>query len=461
MAMKSLARFAGRKVGILGMARSGLAAGRVLAAAGADVLAWDDQPGPLAEAARFGARAGTAADIPSLAALVASPGVPLTHPAPHPVIAAAQAAGVEVTCDIELFADGLGPRPLLAITGTNGKSTTSALAHHLLRAAGRDAVLGGNIGKAVFELDPGPEDRIVVLELSSFQLDLCARLHPRVACWLNLTPDHLDRHGDLDGYIAAKRRIFRNQGAGDTAVIGVDDAPSAAVLAGLARPRTVAVSVERRLAAGVYVEQGRLYDATGSAPVAVADLTGLPTLRGAHNHQNVAVAYGAVRALGLAAEEAVAGLASFAGLAHRMEEVARAGRVVWINDSKATNPDSATKSLGCFDNLFWIAGGKPKPGGFRSLRPYLGAVREAYAIGQAADALAADLGDLVPVHRSGTLDAALSAASDAAEASGLEPAVVLLAPACASFDQFRSFEHRGDVFRSLARARAGDARTAA
>jgi UDP-N-acetylmuramoylalanine--D-glutamate ligase len=450
--MPGLNRFQNRKVGVLGLARSGLAAGRALREAGADVLAWDDNAEALGRAGEHGLMPGTDAQLPTLAALVVSPGIPLTHPTPHPLLRAARKAGVPLTCDIDLFADVIGDRRVVGVTGTNGKSTTSALIHHLLVAAGRDAALGGNIGRAVFDLGVGGPDRIFVLELSSFQLDLCERLRPRVACWLNLTPDHLDRHGHLEGYRKAKLRIFREQQAEDVAVIGVDDEPSREVFDGLTGPRRVPASAQHPVLGGVACLSGRLIDAMEGPAAEVASLDGIASLRGAHNGQNAAVAYAAVRALGLTPDESVRGLASYPGLPHRMEEVASRDGVLWINDSKATNPDAAARSLGAFGPLFWIAGGKPKPGGFRSLRPYLSHVHEAFLIGAAADEIAADVGDIVPVTKVGSLDAAVAAAGSAAVRSGHNPAIVLLAPACASFDQFRSFEHRGDEFRRLAQA---------
>lgn len=448
-AMHELERFRGREVGVLGLARSGRAAIRELAAAGALPLGWDDRAEAVDAAQVLGARPGRGSDIAGLATLVASPGVPLDHP----VIAAARAAGVPLTCDIELFCAGLPTaQTVIAVTGTNGKSTTAALIHHLLRAAGEDAVLGGNIGVPVLDLDPGPASRRIVLEVSSFQLDLCSTFHPRVAVWTNLTPDHLDRHGTLEGYVAAKRRIFANQGTGDVALVGIDEAVSAALAEELAgRGLTVMpVAVGRPLASGLAVVDGELCE--NGRPVGRVD--GLARLRGRHNWQNAALAYGVGRALGLAPATLLAGLASFPGLPHRMEEVARTGNVLWVNDSKATNPDSAARSLDAFADIFWIAGGKPKPGGFRALRPHLGRVRAAFLIGAASDEIAADLGDLVPLRKVGTLEAAVAAAGAAAERSGARPAVVLLAPACASFDQFTSFEHRGDVFRALAQGRA-------
>ena len=312
--------------------------------------------------------------------------------------------------------------------------------------------MGGNIGRPVLELEPGPPERVFVLELSSFQLDLCDTLRCRVAVWLNLTPDHLDRHGDLAGYVAAKERIFRGQKGDDAVVIGVDDAPSREVAARLAAQgrKPVTVTLTGEPGAEVAVRDGRLLEAGAE----ILDLRPLQNLRGRHNWQNIAVAYAAVRALGLTPAQAVAGLPSFRGLPHRMEEVARAGRVLWVNDSKATNPDSAEKSLVSFANIFWIAGGKPKPGGFKSLRPALRNVRAGYLIGTAAGEIAADLGDLAPMHHVGTLAAAVRAASAAARAEGAGEAAVLLAPACASYDQFANFEARGEAFRALARAEA-------
>ena len=449
MGEPGLERYAGRKVGILGLARSGLAAARALRGVGAEVLAFDDSPEALAASGLPAGRPETVAD---LALLVPSPGVPLDHP----LIRTARAAAVPVRGDVDLLAGLLGPRPLVGITGTNGKSTTTALIHHLLRAARRDAVMGGNIGLPVLDLDLGPPERVVVLELSSFQLDLCQRLRCKVAVWLNLTPDHLDRHGDLEGYIAAKRRIFEGQGPDDVAVVAIDDAPSRELACALRRQgrRVVTVSLDAAMPAEIEAGTGHLIDRLDGAPVETIDLKVLANLRGRHNWQNAAAAYAALRGLGLTPEAAVVGLPSFRALPHRMEEVARAGRVVWVNDSKATNTDAAATSLKSFADIFWIAGGKPKPGGFRSLRPLLGGVRAGYLIGQAAEEIAADLGDLAPMRRLGTLEAALAAASADARASDAAEAVVLLAPACASFDQFTSFEARGDRFRALAQLAA-------
>lgn len=455
--MEALPSIAGRKVGVLGLARSGRAAMRWLAARGALPVAFDDAPEVLREARDRGERIGSVEEIETLAALLPSPGVPLTHP----LVDAARRADVPLWSDVDLFTATLPPRRLVGVTGTNGKSTTSALIHHLLAAAGRTALLGGNIGLPVLDLDPGPADATVVLELSSFQLELCRTTACDVAVWLNLTPDHLDRHGDMDGYAAAKRRIFANPPEGAVAVIGVDDAPSrteAARLAETATRRVVRISAAGPMPGGVgVVEQRLVEDGLG----VVADLRGLAALRGAHNAQNAAAAYAAVRALGLPPEAAARGLATFSGLPHRMQEVHREAGALWVDDSKATNPDSAARSLGSFREIIWIAGGRAKPGGFRSLRPHLGGVRRALLIGEAAAEIERDLGDLVPCRRVGTLAAAVAEARAAIGSEGGDPLVVLLAPACASFDQFRDYAERGRRFAELARgavaATVGDA----
>lgn len=455
MAMATaLHRFRDRRVGVVGLARSGLAVARALRAGGAEVIAWDDDPAALQRAMELGAWPGEPDDIAELAVLVVSPGVPHLHPAPHPVVAQARAAGVPITNDIELFFEVVGPRPIVGVTGTNGKSTTTALIHHLLRAAGKPAQLGGNIGRPVFDIALDEERETLVLELSSFQLELVERFACRVAVWLNLTPDHLDRHGGLEGYLAAKKRIFRAQKAGDWAVVCIDDPYSRAVaaeLAGSARP-LIRVSLNEVPEGGVAVIDGALIDAIAGSARSVARLEGLKALRGRHNQQNAAAAYAAVRALGLAPEEAIVGLATFTGLPHRMEEVGRIDKVIIVNDSKATNPDAASKSLACFERIFWIAGGRAGSDNFASLLPYMDRVQKAFLIGEAAPVIAAELRGRVAVELCGTLDAALAAALEAALASG-EEGVVLLAPACKSFDQFKNFEERGDVFRNLVRAR--------
>jgi UDP-N-acetylmuramoylalanine--D-glutamate ligase len=441
-----------RTVAVLGLGRSGLSVCRALAESGARVWAWDDA---------YERRAGAAAagtPIVDLALcnwarvdrLVLSPGIAHRYPRPHRVVRLARDAGVEVLGDIELLAENQPKRRIVGITGTNGKSTTTALVGALLRAAGIGVQVGGNIGLPVLDLWPKPCDDIYVLELSSYQLELTEHLACAVAVILNLTPDHLDRHGGMAGYVEAKKRIFRNQGANDWAVIGVDDAYGQALVSELARDRRVLpVVVGRRLERGVYVMDGLLHDAIDAPAREVADLRPIPSLQGAHNWQNAAAAYAAVRALGVAPETIAAGLHQFAGLAHRMEQVGVVAGVRYVNDSKATNPEAAARALACFDRIYWIAGGRPKEGGLDPVWPFLDRVRHAYLIGEAAPRFAEALAGRVACSRSGDLASAFAAATAAARRdAGAEP-VVLLTPACASFDQFTDFEARGEAFKAL------------
>jgi len=435
-----------RRVGVLGIGRSGRAAVRWLRARGAVVVAFDDRGDALAEAVRLGAVAGDAGDaqaaVTGLDLLVVSPGVPAAGPRVHPLVAAARRAGVPLTVDVQLFRDAAPDRTLVGVTGTNGKSTTTALVAHLLRRAGQAAEALGNIGVPVLAGEPDAA-AVAVVELSSFQLELVGDLRPRVAVWTNFAPDHLDRHGDLGTYLAAKRRLFGTPLPDARAVVAVDDPTSAALARELVARgwRVVRVSV-RGAPAEVTVDHGRLREAGRT----VADLRALATLRGRHNHQNAALAYAAVRALGLAPDVAAAGLADFPGLPHRMCEIARIGRVRFVDDSKATNPEAAARSLACFEAIHWIAGGRPKPGGFASLRRFAPALRGLYAVGEAAAELVATFRDLVPCRHCGTLERAVAEAFAAARADPAPQPVVLLAPACASFDQFPDYAARGRAF---------------
>ena len=447
-----------QRIGILGMARSGLAVLRDALARGQDCIVFDDDAGTLETAVAAGGRHGTVGDVAGLDALVVSPGVPLHHPAPHAVIAAAREAGVTITSDMDIFAERLEGQTVVGITGTNGKSTTTALIEHLLVAAGRDAVMGGNIGLPVLDLELGGSDRVFVLELSSYQLDLATKITCRIGVLLNVTPDHLDRHGTFAAYVEAKRRLFELQPDDGIAVIGIDDAPSRAIAGELeaAGRRVIRISAVEPLPNGVFARGTVLIDALDHDACEVVDLADMQSLEGMHNRQNAAAAYAVLRVLGLAPAVAVQGFASFASLPHRMATVARAGRVRFVDDSKATNPEAAIPSLTSFADIFWIAGGKPKPGGFDALLPHLAAVRGAWLIGEAADAIAAKLPDAIPATVARTLEHALPAAFVAARASAAEEPVVLLAPACASFDQFTSYEARGDRFAALARDLAAE-----
>lgn len=463
--------FAGRKVALFGLGGSGLATAHALKAGGAEVSAWDDSEKSREKAAGEGIPVVdlAGADWSGFAALVLAPGVPLTHPTPHWTVGKAQAAGVEVIGDVELFfreRAKLAPAsPVVCITGTNGKSTTTALIAHVLASAGRDVQMGGNIGTAVLALEPPAENRVHVIECSSYQIDLAPSIAPSVGLQMNLTPDHLDRHGTFEQYGAIKERLVA---AADLAVIGVDDEPSKQMArrrAASGRP-LVRISGEQPLDAGVFAgvtaNQGRLdtriVEVKDGKPRVVANLAGIGSLRGAHNAQNAAAAFAACAALGLSADEIQAGFASYPGLAHRMEEIGRIGRVVFINDSKATNADSTEKALTSFHGIFWILGGKAKEGGIESLRRYFPNIARAYLIGAATDEFAATFDDdgRIAYERCGTLDRAVEAATrDALAQEGRGEIAVLLSPACASFDQFPNFEVRGDRFRALVKALPG------
>ena len=454
--------FESKRVAVFGLGRTGMTAARALKAGGAEVALWDET-----SAAREAAAAERlpivdlrAADWPEFDALMLSPGVPLTHPAPHWTVEKARAAGVEILGDIELFARTIAAAPetkrpkVAMITGTNGKSTTTALLGHMLTAAGRDARIGGNIGYGVLGLEDMHGGAVYVIEASSYQLDLTSTLKPDVAVLLNITPDHLDRHGGMDGYVAAKRRVLLNQGKGDTAVIGVDDAWCQQICTEItaANRRTICpISAKRAMGRGVYALQGVLYDATGERVIEVADLMRARSLPGRHNWQNAAAAYAAARALGISVEDAAMGMATFPGLAHRMETVARFDGVRFVNDSKATNVDAARQAMSSYPRFYWIAGGRPKTGGIDSLADLFPRVAKAYLVGEAADAFARTLEGKAPYALSGTIAAAVAAAYADAKAAG-EEAVVLLSPACASFDQFPDFEVRGDAFRDAVQA---------
>jgi UDP-N-acetylmuramoylalanine--D-glutamate ligase len=457
--------FRDRSVFVFGMARSGLAAAKALNAGGARALCWDDKPESRAAAEKLGLMmlAPEAADWTQIAALVLAPGVPLTHPKPHPVVEAAREADVEVIGDTELFfrtVKGSGAK-IVAITGTNGKSTTTTLTGHLLNRMGFAAEVGGNIGRAVLELAPPSPDRAYVLELSSYQLDLTPSCHPDVAVLLNITPDHLDRHGTMARYAAAKSSIFARQTRGDTAVIGVDDAYSADICTGVmgrSGPHVCPVSVGKVLGRGVYVIDGRLYDGEGATAREIRDLRPINHLPGAHNWQNAAAAFAACMPLVKDSKTLAAHLSSFPGLEHRMEQVGRIGKVLFVNDSKATNADAASKALASYKDIFWIAGGKAKDGGAAGLEAFKDNVAGAYLIGASAAQFQQQLSGAMTTSADGTLEAAMSHALRDAMASSAASPVVMLSPACASFDQFRDFEHRGAEFKRLFTVLAEDVR---
>jgi UDP-N-acetylmuramoylalanine--D-glutamate ligase len=455
--------FAGKKVAIFGLGGSGLASASALLAGGADVIGWDDSAEAVTKAMSAGIPSGDLRqlDWSKISALVLAPGVPLTHPAPHWTVALARAAGVEVVGDIELFCRERRARapkaPFVAITGTNGKSTTTALVAHLLGSAGRESEIGGNIGTAILSLAPPDEARAHVIECSSYQIDLAPTLDPSVGVLLNVTEDHLDRHGTLAHYAAVKERLVAGVQEDGTAIVAVDDPWCAAAADRIeqAGKRLARVSVRRPLHDGLYVEGERIMQAAGGSARTIARIGGIGSLRGVHNAQNAACAAAAALALGLPPQAIQQGLVSFPGLAHRMEEVGHRRHVLFVNDSKATNADSAAQALACFSHIFWIAGGRAKTGGIASLAGFFPRIRKAYLIGEAATDFAAELQGRVPHIIAGTLERAVELAAADAEASDVAEPVVLLSPACASFDQYRNFEIRGDKFRELVRALPG------
>lgn len=460
--------YEGKTVAVYGLARSGLASALSLKAGGASVLVHDDNADRRAEAERAGLTVADlhALDWSGIAALVLSPGVPLTHPEPHPLVLKARAAGVPVIGDMELFERARRDLPLaqvIAITGTNGKSTTTALIGHIIASAGRPVAVGGNIGTGVLDLDPLPEGGVYVLELSSFQIDLTETFRPDVAVLLNMTPDHLDRHGDMAGYEAVKEKLFLRQTRGQVAVIGVDDAHGIRFAERLSRPahsdtggpRVIPISAEYVTGGGVAVKDAVLLDGIEGVAVPIGNLKGAATLRGKHNWQNAAAAYAAARSVGLGAGCIFRALASFPGLDHRLQRVAARDGIEFINDSKATNIDAASKALGTFDRIYWIAGGKPKTTDLTVLSAFFPRIVRAYLIGDAADAFARSLGVAVDHVIAGDLATATRMAFADARAAG-QPAVVLLSPACASYDQFKDFEDRGRQFAACAQAIAAE-----
>ena len=440
-----------RTVAVLGLARSGLAAARALSAGGARVLCWDDSPDARTAAREQGFEVRPAGPEDGIAALVPSPGVPLSHP----MIAAAHDAGVEVVGDIELLWRALPEPRYIAVTGTNGKST--ALIGHLLQSAGaRHVRVGGNLGTPALDLTPVPGEGTVVLELSSYQLDLTIEATFDIAVLLNVAPDHLDRHGTMAAYVDAKRQVFR-PGRLRTAVVGVDDAISRHVgdaLGARDQLHVVPVSVEGPSPDGVSVVDGILRE--DGEPV--CDLAHAAALPGRHNWQNAAAAFAAARASGLPPERLAPALLDFPGLPHRMETIGSVSGIPVINDSKATNAEAAARAIACYENVYWIAGGRPKAGGIDAMAPLFPRIAHAFLIGEAEEGFAATLEGRLPVTRCGTLDRAVAAALDAACSNGRKGTVVLFSPACASFDQFSDFEHRGERFRALVPVDRGAAR---
>lgn len=452
LAMPDFRPFAGMRVAVLGLGRAGLPAARALAGYGADVLAWDD--GPEARASADVPLADLAAVPFRFDALLLSPGIPHDLPAPHPVAARARSAGVPILTDAEFLFRAVraaGSRARFAgLTGTNGKSTTTALLAHLLAAGGVPVAAGGNLGPAALSLPLLPDDGAYALEMSSYMLERLSTLRFDVAALLNLSADHLDRHGDMPGYLAAKAHIFDRQQSGDVAILGLDDGWTRGAGAGLAA-RVIPISGHAAAPGGIWSEATLLRDDAGT----IADLSACPALPGAHNAQNAAAATAAALSLGVSRDAIAPALASFRGLPHRQSLVATACGVRFVDDSKATNADAAARAMGCYERFVWIAGGMGKAGGIDSLAPLFPRVARAVLIGRDARSFAATLAAAgVPHDVAGTLDAAVPLAFAAARTAGAP--LVLLSPAAASFDQFSGFEARGRRFAELARALSGE-----
>ncbi len=442
----------GQTIALFGLGGSGLATAQALIAGGARVHAFDDNPDRVSQAAKSGVTTADfrELDFATVYALVLAPGVPLTHPKPHWCVELANDANVPIIGDIELFANERNTSApnsnLVAITGTNGKSTTTALVAHIFSHCGRDVEMGGNIGRAVLTLDEMSNETNYVVECSSYQIDLAPSINPDIGILLNLSSDHLDRHGSMENYAEIKSRLV----AGSVRVaIGVDDAYCQKIADCLESDgkEVFRISVKGPVKCGVYSNGEKLISNIDGNETEVAGLEGIASLRGSHNLQNSAAAWIACHLSGLSNEEIQSGLNSFPGLAHRMEVIGSIGHTSFVNDSKATNAESSSMALGSFKNIYWIAGGLAKDAGIEPLRSHFPDVAKAYLVGEAAPEFAAALGNEVAYEISGTIEAAVRhAAKDAGDAKG-DSNVVLLSPACASFDQFPNFEARGEAFR--------------
>lgn len=450
-----------KKIALFGLGGSGMITAQSLMAGGADLVCYDDNPDSVAAAKKAGLPTGDLreVDFSQIDELVLSPGVPLTHPKPHWSVELAKKAKIPIIGDIEIFCRERRQKspdcPFIAITGTNGKSTTTALFAHIARSAGLNVQMGGNIGTAILSLDEPAPDRFYVVEVSSYQIDLAPSLDPGVGVLLNISPDHLERHGNLENYAGIKQRLVT--GAAH-AIIGVDDefgrAISEALKAkGHALTRIAGYGEKGELQSeGEFISydknSNQLIEHSNGKSKTLFDMAAAPGLRGAHNGQNAAAAWAACRQIGIEPEAIKSGFESFPGLVHRMELVARRGHVLFVNDSKATNVDAAAHALSSFDHIYWIAGGLAKQGGIEDLKAFFPKIDKAYLIGEAAPRFAASLGNACPFEISATLENAIARASEDASKNRAEEAVVLLSPACASFDQFKNFEKRGEAFRN-------------
>ncbi len=458
--MIDLSSFKGVSVAVLGLGRSGLSAARALRAGGATVAAWDDSPVTRTKALEDGVPLVdlSAFDWSGCSLLILSPGIPHTYPKPNPIVASAIAADVDVVCDIELLLRAQPSSNYIGITGTNGKSTTTALMGHIINRAGKRVEIGGNFGIPALDLQALDESAFYVLEMSSYQLELIRPVPFDVAILLNISADHLERHGGMEGYVAAKTTIFDDQTTTQTAVIGVDDTHCQDIYQDLKRAgnqTVVPISTERRVEGGVYVLDGLMIDDVDGGKTGVCDLTTMAGLPGRHNWQNAAAAYATARAIGIILDDIIDGLRSYPGLVHRQEPVEVVDGVAFVNDSKATNAEAATRALACYENVYWIAGGRSKEGGLDGVDAYLKDVRHAYLVGESAEGFARYLEGKVELTVSGEIGDAVTRAYEMAKEQGAGKPIVLLSPACASFDQFVSFEARGDAFKAFVKSLPG------
>ena len=455
--MISLIDIKGHKYAVLGLGKTGMAVAASLRASKAEFVVWDDAPKARLEATQAGYTVADLLeqDLTGYQGLILSPGIPHTLPQPHPVVERCRALKIPLLSDIDLMFRACPNATYIGITGTNGKSTTTALIGHILKLANKKVEVGGNLGTPALSLKPLGADGLYVLELSSYQLELIKKAKFRVAVFLNITPDHLDRHGDMNGYIAAKSKII-SAADPQTLVIGTDEPETMQIMQSFRNKRHLQIeeiSVKHPVQTGIELHQSTMvaHRLTGSKNI--IDLAALPSLPGLHNWQNACASFAACRALGLPFDQIVRGLQTFPGLAHRQQFAGDIGGVKFINDSKATNADAASKALACYNNIYWIIGGKPKEGGLTGLAPLMSHVKHAFLIGAATDAFASwcETEGKIPATRCGTLDIALERAAIMAWRDQLDSPIVLLSPACASFDQFGSFEERGQKFIELTR----------
>jgi len=460
--MIPLTTYAGRKVAVFGLGLSGRVSAHALMAGGADVVGWDDGAASRDAAHADGIKLVDLRDAnwSEFSALVLAPGVPLTHPEPHWTVQLARNSQVPIIGDTELFflerAKRAPDAGVVAITGTNGKSTVTALTTHLLSDAGFDVEVGGNIGEAVLGLPDFAPGKIYVLEMSSYQLDLTPSVAPNAAALLNITPDHIDRHGTIENYAGVKAGIFSNLGEGDAALISLDDRFCETISRALTGAfEKIEISSRPGVASGFGFSVDGIWPIREGIKGEEIRFTKNDALRGLHNKQNAAFAFELARHMGANPEALQVGLSSFPGLAHRMEIVGRVDDHLLINDSKATNAEAAAQALAAFDDIYWIVGGRGKDGGLDGLEAFYGNVRKAYLIGECAGSFASQLEGRVEFEDCGDIERAVARALEDMASAAIDKSVLLLSPAAASFDQYTNFEQRGDAFCEVVRGRAG------